>query len=345
MFIPSPAQKTTVAIDKPPASLYAQSMRKTVCILLAFSLLLGLCACGEPKEDTPRQAGGLHIVTTIFPLYDWVKHVVGEEDARITMLLDTGVDLHSFQPTARDILQITACDVFLYVGGESDSWVADALQEAQNENLLALNLLSELGDAAKAEELAEGMEGEPEEAALDEHIWLSLKNAACLVDRIAQALSELDPAGASQYAANAAAYVQKLNALDARYEQVVTQASVRTLLFGDRFPFRYLTDDYGLAYYAAFSGCSAETEASFETVAFLAGKADELRLPAVLMIEGGDGRIAQTIVNTTQTKDQTILTLNSLQSVTAKDVQNGADYLAIMEENLSVLQAALTGKG
>ena len=331
-------------------------MKKAISIILAVVLMTGcLSACGSGREKPAEEAGRLQIVTTIFPEYDWVMNVLGDNPAKaeVTMLLDTGVDLHSFQPTAADILKISTCDLFIYVGGESDEWVADALQEATNRDMLVIDLLNVLGGAVKEEELVEGMQEEEhedeeeqgedhgEEVEYDEHVWLSLRNAAVLVDSISDALGKLDPDNADSYKKNAAAYIEKLNTLDGAYRAVVSGAAFKTLLFGDRFPFRYLTDDYGLAYYAAFVGCSAETEASFETITFLARKADELSLPAVITIEGTDHRIAETIVENTQTKNQRILTMDSMQSVTAKDVGNGVTYLSVMEKNLSVLKDAL----
>ncbi len=329
-------------------------MKKAVSVVLALLLLAGcLSACSSGEQKPVPGSGRLQIVTTIFPEYDWVMNILGEgrANADVTMLLDTGVDLHSFQPTAADILKISTCDLFIYVGGESDEWVDDALREATNKSMTVLSLLDVLGDAVKEEEVVEGMQEEEhehdedehgeEEVEYDEHVWLSLKNAAVLVGSISDALQKADPANADAYRRNAAAYTEKLNALDAEYRAAVSAASVRTLLFGDRFPFRYLADDYGLSYYAAFVGCSAETEASFETITFLAQKADELSLPAVMTIEGTDHRIAETVVQNTQTKDRQILVMDSMQSVTAKDVKNGTTYLSIMEKNLSVLKDAL----
>lgn len=339
-------------------------MKKAISIILAIVLLAGcLSACNSGNRHPTGEPGKLQIVTTIFPEYDWVINILGENPAKadVTMLLDTGVDLHSFQPTAADILKISTCDLFIYVGGESDEWVDDALQEATNKDMIVINLLDVLGDAVKEEEVIEGMqevhdheheddedhdedhdhEHEEGEIEYDEHVWLSLKNAAVLVNSISDAVQKIDPDNAESYQKNAAAYVKKLNALDVEYQAAVSAASVRTLLFGDRFPFRYLVDDYGLSYYAAFVGCSAETEASFETITFLAQKVDELSLPAVMTIEGTNHRIAETIVQNTQTKDQQILTMDSMQSVTAKDVENGTTYLSIMEKNLSVLEDAL----
>ena len=175
----------------------------------------------------------------------------------------------------------------------------------------------------------------------DEHVWLSLRNAEKLTGALADALAKADPANAEVYAANAQAYAAKLQELDGRYAETVANAAFKTLLFGDRFPFRYLTDDYSLTYFAAFTGCSAESEASFGTIAFLAGKVDELKLPAVMTIEGGNHKIAETVVATASDPARKILTMNSMQSVTAADVEQGVTYLSMMEENLNVLKEAL----
>ena len=347
-------------------------MKKLFSCVLAFVLALSLLSVsGTASAEEAAAAPKKRIVTTIFPIYDWVMNVLGEqaENAEVSMLLDNGVDLHSYQPTADDIVRISGCDLFIYVGGESDEWVRDALQEATNKNMTVINLIEALGDSVKEEELVEGMEhdhehaqeedhdheeehdheheedhdhdAEAEEAEYDEHVWLSLKNAVVLCRAIAEALGQIDRENAACYTANAEAYTEKLNTLDAQYQAAVDAAALHTLLFADRFPFRYLADDYGLDYYAAFAGCSAETEASFETIIFLAGKLDELGLPAVLQIESADGSIARTVVESTQSRDQQILTMDSMQSTTAKDVADGANYLSIMEKNLDILKAAL----
>lgn len=334
------------------------------CLFAAFLLGSFLSLHVFAGDQTAAGDENLQIITTIFPEYDWVMNILGENPAgaEVTMLLDSGVDLHNFQPTAEDILKISVCDLFIFVGGESDEWAEEALQEAVNQDMIVLNLLDLLGDSVKEEEVIEGMqdeghehdeeehgedddeEHEEEEIEYDEHVWLSLRNAATLVRKISDAIQALDRDHADIYENNTSAYVEKLTALDAEYREAVDGASFHTLLFGDRFPFRYLVDDYGLDYYAAFVGCSAETEASFETITFLFQKVDELSLPAVMTIEGTDHRIAETIVQNTQSRDQQILTLDSMQSITAKDVQNGAGYLSIMENNLSVLKDALKMK-
>lgn len=321
-------------------------MKKILALLLALWIPAAVLSGCVPQDDSAA-SNKLNIVTTIFPAYDWVREILGDETdrAEITMLLDSGVDLHSYQPTVDDIVKISDCDLFLYVGGESDGWVDDALKNAPNKERKVIRLLDVLGDSAKAEETVAGMQEEEhdheEEAEYDEHIWLSLKNAQVLVAAISEALQETDPARKDTYAANAAAYVEKLSALDGEYRAAVDSGKYKTLLFGDRFPFRYLADDYGLDYYAAFPGCSAETEASFETVSFLAGKMDALGLPCVLTIEGTQHKIAETIVQNTAQKNQQILTMDSMQAVTANDASSGVSYLSIMEKNLSVLKKAL----
>ena len=337
-------------------------MKNVFSALLAALMLVGiLTGCTNQAEMptvTATPAGPqaqpaadekIRIVTTIFPEYDWVREILGDkaDSAEITMLLDNGVDLHSYQPTADDLIKISDCDLFVYVGGESDGWVDDALKNATNKNRKVINLLEILGDSVKEEETVEGMQAEEEdhedheEKEYDEHVWLSLKNAEVLVGAISKSLQELDPGNKDTYAANADAYGQKLSALDAEYQKAVSAGTCKTLLFGDRFPFRYLVDDYGLSYYAAFAGCSAESEASFETVSFLAKKADEGKLPCVLTIEGKNHKIAETIVQNTAGKNQKILTMDSMQSTTSRDVAGGTTYLSLMAKNLDVLKEAL----
>mgnify|MGYP004732644575 FL=1 len=507
-------------------------MKKMIPLFLALAMAVGLLAgCGKKNnaETGESDSNKLSVVTTIFPEYDWVREILGgkAESTDLTMLLDNGVDLHSYQPTADDIVKISDCDLFIYVGGESDGWVEDALKESTNKDMKVIDLLEVLGDSVKTEETVEGMqetehahdhskevstfedhevqdrslsdwagswqsaypfaldgtlddafaamaeEGEmtadeyktyyqngyktditnidiagdhiaftyedgkkvgsdykyigyyiqnwstgtkaamyrfeavdrtsgapiciefndhmiesaapehfhirmsnesfdaivdPEKSwptffpadmtgedlcehmeghghdhgeEKDEHVWLSLKNAKTLVGAIADALQELDPDNKDTYAANASAYIEKLSALDGAYQSAVDGAARKTVLFGDRFPFRYLVDDYGLSYYAAFAGCSAESEASFETVSFLAKKVDELKLPCVLTIEGAQHRLAETIIQNTAGKNQKVLTMDSMQSMTSEDVANGTTYLSVMEQNLGVLKEAL----
>ena len=332
------------------------------------------------SEDAKDPNKKISIVTTIFPEYDWVKEIVGNhaDKFEITYLMNKGVDLHSYQASAEDIAKVSSADLFIYVGGESDTWAEDAIAEATNKEMKVINLLNSLGSDVKEEEVVEGMEAEDEhdhdhseeakdhdhadeakehdhdhdhdhakegeEVEYDEHVWLSLKNAQKLVMDIEANIESLDPDNAADYAANADAYVKKLEELDKEYKKAVDESSLKYILVGDRFPFRYLVDDYGLKYSAAFVGCSAETEASFDTITFLSGKLDELGLKNVVTIENSDQKIAKTIIENTKNKDQGLVVLNSLQSVSQKEIDGGLTYLSVMKDNLEVLKKALANQ-
>lgn len=334
----------------------------------------------EQNSIEKGNSNKISIVCTTFPQYDWVKNILGEEAERfyVTLLLDNGVDMHSYQPAVKDIATAGSSDLFIYVGGESDTWVEDALKEAKNKDLKAINLMETLDNFVKEEKVVEGMQEErkslghsheksskekqeqtqkeshensqeingqkeaaDEEPEYDEHIWLSIRNAEIMVKNIEKAIEQLDSDNAKVYQNNAENYIKKLDTLDKQYANTIQNAKYKAILFGDRFPFRYMADDYDLKYYAAFAGCSAETMAGFETVTFLAKKADELRLPVILTIENSDGRIAEAVKSNTTKKNQKILAMNSLQSVTKEQIADGITYLQVMQENLSVLSEAL----
>lgn len=334
----------------------------------------------EQNSIEKGNSNKISIVCTTFPQYDWVKNILGEEAERfnVTLLLDNGVDMHSYQPAVKDIATAGSSNLFIYVGGESDTWVEDALKEAKNKDLKAINLMETLGNSVKEEEVVEGMQEEreslghsheksskekqeqtqkeshensqeingqkeaaDEEPEYDEHIWLSIRNAEIMVKNIEKAIEQLDSDNAKVYQTNAENYIKKLDTLDKQYANTIQNAKYKAILFGDRFPFRYMADDYDLKYYAAFAGCSAETMAGFETVTFLAKKADELRLPVILTIENSDGRIAEAVKSNTTKKNQKILAMNSLQSVTKEQIADSITYLQVMQENLSVLSEAL----
>ena len=308
-------------------------MKRRIMVMALLAVFMWLMAGGA------AQAGEKHVVTTIFPLAEWTRAVIGEENLEVDTLLTGTTDMHSHQASAADIMLLSQCDVLVYIGGESDAWIEDVLSQQGGGGPRSVRLLDALGDRARAEALLEGMQAgdEEEEGAADEHIWLSIKNARVCVAAISEALCEIDPSRADTYRQNAQAYDDQLAVLDQAYADTISGAQRKTLLFGDRFPFRYLAEDYGLECYAAFPGCSAETEASFSTVVFLAGKVDEARLPCVMTIEGSDQALARTIIDNTQSKGQKIITLNSMQSV----IPQGATYLSIMEDNLTLLKEAL----
>lgn len=322
-------------------------MRRKLCIIIAAIMALALVVvvgCSSVQEN--KQTKTLSIVTTIFPIYDWATNLTKGTNTEVTMLLDSGVDLHSYQPSVEDLVKIDNCDIFIYIGGESDGWVTDALKTSTNKNQVTINLMEFLGDDVLAETLLEGMEehehGEHDEHdEHDEHIWLSLKNAERVCDVITHTLCQVDELYYDTYTTNSKFYKSKLKELDDAYKSVINSASTKTLLFGDRFPFRYLVNDYNLEAYAAFQGCSAESEASFETISFLANKVDELDLKYIMITETSDGKIAETISGATESKNQCIETLNSIQAVTGSDIEAGANYIKLMEDNLSVLSKVL----
>lgn len=329
---------------------------------LAVTLLLA--ACGT-KSETEGAAKKISVIAVTYPQYDWFKNVLGghADAVDLKLLIKNGADLHSYQPSAQDIAAIAGADMVVYVGGESDEWIEKALAATPKEGRVQINLMEALGDRVKEEEVVEGMEhhhehakatepaeatsehhhhDEEEEVENDEHIWLSLKNAEILVKALAESIAKLDTAHAAEYHMNAALYIAKISALDAQYRAAMENATLKTILFGDRFPFRYLVDDYGIKYYAAFVGCSAESEASFETITFLAGKMDSLALPAIFTIDGSDGKIARAILDASKnSKNAEVLMLNSMQSVKDEQIKAGTDYLSIMRDNLEVLKKAI----
>lgn len=315
-------------------------MKKFVCLTLLVILCLSGCQfAGERTEN-------LEILCTNFPLYDWTRELVGDvPGVTVSLLVGNGTDLHSYQPTVADIVQIANCDLFLYIGGESDQWVADALTHAEKPGRTALCLMDTLeGRLHLEEEIGDTHEAhDHHEESYDEHIWLSLQNAALCCKAISQRLEDLDGTHRESYRRNAEAYCEKLLALDEKLQALTADSPVQALLFADRFPFRYLIEDYNLTYFAAFPGCSAETEASFHTIVELAEALQGENLPAVLVLEGSDGALARTILETAD-MDCPVLQLDSMQTITRQEASKGVGYLSIMEENVSVLQRAL-GKG
>ena len=332
--------------------------------MLVLTAALALVACSaESNEKAPAQKK-VSIVATIYPQYDWLKNVLGDRlnAVNLKLLIKNGTDLHSYKPSAQDIAAIASADMVVYVGGESDEWIEKALKATPKDGRVQVNLMEALGDRVKEEEIVEGMQAEEEhhhehgeeaeeqehehhehaeEAENDEHIWLSLKNAEILVRTLADAIAKVDTAHATEYHMNAALYVAKISALDAQYRAATDSASLKTILFGDRFPFRYLVDDYNIDYYAAFVGCSAETEASFDTIVTLANKMDELKLDTIFTIENSDDSIAKSIIENSQNKNRNIESLNSIQSVTADMVSGGTTYISLMKENLETLRKVL----
>lgn len=314
----------------------------------------------EEADSVEKDGDAVSVVTNTFPAYDWVKNITEGTDVEVTNLTDNGVSLHNYEPSAQDIEKIAKANLFLYVGGESDEWAPDAAKQAPNAKVL--NMLEILGDAVKEEEVKEGMEHDHDhehgdeghdhehgdddhdhehehgEIEYDEHVWLSVKNAKTISMAIADALAEIDPKNADTFKKNYEAYAAKLDALQNDFDEMRKAAKQDTILVADRFPFRYLVSDLDLDYFAAFVGCSAESEASFETISFLAQKVDELNLKHIIKLAGSDGKIADTVKNASKAKDQDIIEMTSMENASSND---GKTYIDYMQMNLDALKKAL----
>lgn len=321
-----------------------QMVLMTALCLCAFILF----ACKGAEE--PAKDGKYRVFCTVFPVYDWLENVTADTTNIELVLLDThGADLHSYQPTVSDMLSLAESDLVVYVGGESDKWVSDAVKNAGTD-VKGLSLLDLLGDRVKAEETVEGMkththeshEQETDEPENDEHVWLSVKNAAFLTEKLTAYLCAADRNDAKVLQDAAEMYAARLEALDEAFGQTVKAARLSFFLVADRFPFRYLADDYGLTYYAAFPGCSAESDAGFDTVIFLADKVDEYGLTHIAVTESTDGAVAHAVLENAEKKDVSVVTLDSMQSVSKADRENGKNYISVMEENLAALGALLS---
>lgn len=364
------AQRKAEPMNKYRKKINRRFTMSLITALLIIAVTFAMTGCGssasasssESEISSDRKPS---IVCTAFPQYDWTLNILGDSasEFNVTLLNHQGADMHSFQPTAENMVSIAKCDLFIHIGGYSESWVPSALESAGNEKAEILTLLDYVD--AKAEEFTEGMEHNHDhdhdhadhgEAAddhdaddhddhgdeeLDEHMWLSLRCAQDACHAILESICKLDPENAQVYEKNALAYSEKLQTIDKSYEYAVSHASKNVLLFADRFPFRYLTDDYNLEYLAAFPGCSAETEASFETILYLSEEMEAHQLTCAIILEGSKTDFAKTVIGNAKVETPRILTLNSMQSINQRDIDAGTCYLTIMEENLAVLKEAL----
>ena len=328
-------------------------------VVITFFMLLLLTGCNMSNPSAPDK-GDYTIVCTGFSQYDWIMNILGDDvdNWNIIRLNEKGTDMHSYQPSVKDISSIIDADLVVYTGGMSEKWIAEVIEENENFRGISYCLLTQ--GEAKEELTVEGMftkghshehsngeTGDHEHGHLDghhehsfeydEHIWLSPKNAMTFCRELAWILGKIEPSKREFYTVNGENYISELIELDHSYSETIGKAESKTLVFADRFPFRYLTDDYGIAYYAAFPGCSAETEANFDTIIFLAGKLNELSTPALMITESSDDSMAQTIIKTSGQEETPVYRLNSLQSVT----EENTTYIDAMEQNLQILNTVL----
>ncbi len=312
-------------------------MKKFICTILCMVVIVSVfCACG--KNDTKKDDGKLNIVSTIFPPYDFTREIGGDR-VNVSMLLKPGMESHSYDPTPQDIIKIQESDIFIYVGGESDEWVNDILESGDRKPKKIISLM-DIVDKVR-EEIVEGMEkdeDDSDETEYDEHVWTSPVNASLITRKISETLCELDTKNADFFKNKTSEYCQRLSALDNEFHKITDNAKRKTIVFGDRFPFRYLADEYGLKYYAAFPGCSSETEPSAATISFLIDKVKEEKIPVVFSIEFSSGKVADTICESTGAEK---LTLHSCHNITQKEFDSGISYYSLMLDNINALREAL----
>ncbi|GHV48965.1 hypothetical protein FACS189499_09490 [Clostridia bacterium] len=322
-------------------------MKRVLAMLIAVLMLTAiLTACGHSENPSHRASTDdkLSIVATIFTPYDFSRQIAGDK-ADITMLLPPASESHSFEPTPQDIIKIQNCDVFIYVGGESDEWVNEVLESMDTSEMKIITLMDcvevveeEIVEGMEEEEHADESDDREEGPEYDEHVWTSPRNAKLIVQKLSDAFCEDDTANADIYKTNAASYIAKLEELDAKFQAVVDNAVRKTLVFGDRFPFRYFVDAYGLDYFAAFPGCSTETEPSAATIAFLIDKVNAENIPVVFHIELSNEKMANTIAEAAGAK---VLELHAAHNISKADFEAGKTYLDIMTANVDTLKEAL----
>lgn len=325
-------------------------MKKLFITVLALLFLIpSVSACSELEDR-----GEISVVCTVFPIYDWAKNIIGEtEGVELSLLVSNGTDLHSYQPTAADIIAITDCDLLICLGGTSDAWIEEALSQKPSDTRRVIRLdelqgvtlrhisQDSLASECDGEDCDDGHDHDHDHAQVDEHLWLSLRNAKASVLAIADELSALDTENSDAYKENAAAYADKLSVLDGKYAELAESADSPYVLFADRFPFVYLMDDHKIGYTAAFSGCTTDTDASPDTIIRLASAANKNKLKYLIVTESSDRSLANSVIRATDSKDQTVLVMDSMQSVTEDAIKNGVSYLSVMESNLGVLTTAL----
>lgn len=324
---------------------------KLLSIFISISLMMScLALLPSCNAKDGRDGGDIKIVCSVFPLYDWVSNIVGgEERVSVSLLVSGGGDLHSYEPSAADIIKLADCDMVIYVGGESDAWLTEALDKNPREDRREISLIEYesitklalsdefiLGDEQEHEHEHEHEHGHGEQT--DEHIWLSPNNAKAAVNLICDVLCELDAENAETYEENLEKYLSELDSLG---ELLNVPKDTSPLIFADRFPFVYLFHDNNIPYYAAFSGCTAEVDATFDTIIRLASLADELSAEYILVTESPIPSLAETVIETTKAKSAKILSLDSMQSVTLKDMENGVSYISIMKNNLEILASII----
>lgn len=323
--------------------LYIMKKRFLLVLICVFSALL-MCAC---TSDTTSDDGKINIVCTEFPQYDWTKSIVQDSENVNLILLNTkGTDMHSFEPSADDIIKVAESDILILIGGEGDKWALDAVSD--NKKTTVINLLDLLKENEEHGVLAEhdhiaSCDHSHEDAheSADEHVWMSIKNADFFIRKICEVLYEKDPQNAGFYKGSQKEIIGQLGELDYDFSQAIGEYEHPVIVVADRFPFKYLTDEYGIECFAAFPGCSADTDASPDTIIKLSKAVDEHNLKYIAVTENTSGKTAQAVINNTGNKNQQTVVIDSMQSVSLKDIENGATYIGIMKQNFEAMKKLL----
>ena len=299
-----------------------------------FSTLLSGCRMNSKINESSKK---ISVVATIFPQYDFARQIAGDK-INLKMLIPPGAESHSYEPTPQDMINIQKSDVFIYVGGENDNWIDNILNSIDISQKKVISLLDCVDVLDENFESIAAQSDSNSHREVDEHVWTSPKNAVKIAQKISETLCDLDADNADFYNKNLNKYIEQLKILDNKFKDVVATGKRKTLVFGDRFAFRYFAEEYGLNCYSAFSSCSSQTETSAASVAYIIDKVKEFKIPVVLKMELSNENIAKTVAQETNAK---VLTMNSCHNVLKSEFENGETYLNYMNKNLDVLKEAL----
>ncbi len=315
--------------------------RKLLAVITAAATVLSLCACSSESGYSNSDSGKLKIISTVFPPYDLARQIAGD-NAEISILLPPGSEIHNYEPSAKDMIAIRNCDIFLYIGGENEQWAEKLINSNDTENVTAVKLIDYVPTLSEDEDEHDHDHDHDHEHGheTDEHIWTSPKNAQLMLSAVYDAICKVDPSDKQTYTKNKDAYAKQLSDLDDAYRSAVDNAKNKTIVLADKFPFRYLAHEYGLEFSAAFAACSDESEPGVSTMIKLTKTIKENNIPAVYYLEFSSTKIADTLCDET---GATKLMLHSCHNVSKQDIENNVSYVDLMKQNLENLKLTLSG--
>lgn len=313
--------------------------RKLLAVITAAATVLSLCACSSESSYSNSDSGKLKIISTVFPPYDLARQIAGD-NAEISILLPPGSEIHNYEPSAKDMIAIRNCDIFLYIGGENEQWAEKLINSNDTENVTAVKLIDYVPTLSEDEDEHDHDHEHEHEHETDEHIWTSPKNAQLMLSAVYDAICKVDPSDKQTYTKNKDAYAKQLSDLDDAYRSAVDNAKNKTIVLADKFPFRYLAHEYGLEFSAAFAACSDESEPGVSTMIKLTKTIKENNIPAVYYLEFSSTKIADTLCDET---GATKLMLHSCHNVSKQDIENNVSYVDLMKQNLENLKLTLNG--